>query len=328
VNWNSQAVLVLSIGEDLCPALLTSIEVTDGIARPVFVSAGYLSCEQPLVPYTVIAAVDRSILADVSELEVSAEAAFADVDTVVPVSVTPAVGEQALNPVDVAFGERSGAVPLPPRGETVAGVLDDGTPVFVVHHHDGTISVLDPRGADQNVDGLYQVVRWVAATRNFLGRGAWDEFGRRLDGFRSSDLTGFATRVVDGQVEIGSEVPAPAGSPITDSSAPPAMADRSIEAAPIRDLDEATELPTGATAWVNAVVLSLPDSSSVCELNDDEDSSTEPARRGCPAGSPTADGIAGTPGYVNFYGGPLLATRSPDGFERIAATGGYGGDVL
>ena len=37
----------------------------------------------------------------------------------------------------------SSQITVPPRGETSAVFLDDGRPVFVVHHEDGTVSVVD-----------------------------------------------------------------------------------------------------------------------------------------------------------------------------------------
>lgn len=323
VDWESQVALVLSIGDDLCPRVLVAIDVTDAVARPVFTEPGYLSCEDPLVSYTVIAAVDRSVLADASSLELSAELASADVDTTISVDVTPSAAALTVSPVDVSFGEPSGEAPLPARGEVRTATLRDGTPVFVVHHHDGTVSALDPRGADQNVDGLFQTVHWVAATRNFLGRGAWDEYGRRLDGFRTSDLVGFATRVSDGVVEIGSAVSAPAGSPIAITGGPPAMADQSIEPASPLSLEQAMALPPGSTAWIDAVVSSMPDAARVCAFDDRVDE-----RPDCHEGSPTADGVTSEPGWSATYFGPLLATRAPDGFERIAFSGGYGGTSL
>jgi hypothetical protein len=332
IDWQSQAALVVSIGSDLCPPLLEDIDVTDGVGTPVFVGAGYLMCEEPLVPYTVIAAVDRQTLEGVLQLVLPARLTATGQDTVTEVAVTPSSGELIVEPIVADFGERSGVVPLPARGEVAAGVLDDGTPVFVVSHHDGTVSALDPRGDDQRVAGLYQVVRWVAATRNFLGHGAWDEYGRRLDGFRTSDLRGYATRVVDGNVEIGSPVAAPSGSPITTTDAPPAMADLDIPHQSLLGLDAATDLAPGMTAWIDALVYALPVGAHVCtdpgSVTTVPPVTTAPAGVGCPAGSPVANGIAGTPGYVTYYVGPLLATRTEDGFERIASTGGYGGTTL
>lgn len=329
IDWTTQAALVVSIGSDLCPPILDHLDVAGNAATVVFVNPGYLECEAPLLSYTVIAAVDRDVLQGTTELRLRD-----DDPTVVDISVTPGSGTTPVVPIVADFGDRLGVVALPPVGEAVTGRLDDGTPVFVVHHHDGTVSALDPRGADQSVGGLFQIVRWVAATRNFLGHGAWDEFGRRLDGFRSSDLHSYATRVSDGNVEIGQPVPTPAGSPITANTDPPAMTDRPITVDHLLDIPAALELAPGTTAWIDGSVYALVDGATICAEPGSLTHTTQPplttapAPIGCPAGAPIAAGITGTAGYYKYYGGPLLATRTDTGFERVASTGGYGGSTL
>jgi hypothetical protein len=192
-----------------------------------------------------------------------------------------------------------------------------------VHHHDGTLGALDARGTDQDVDGLYRVVEWVAAKRNFLGPRAWDEYGRRLDGLRTTDLIGHATRVVDGQVQIGDIVAAPAGSPIAENPTTQAVDNRTIQPDPIVATDAATALPVGTTAWIDATIYCTPDGSHVCATPENPVATPR-----CPEGSPTVGAIAATPGTVLYYLGPLLATSSAEGFERVASTGGRGGATL
>lgn len=323
IDWPAEAVLVVSIGSNLCPPVLDGLQVDNGTATPVFVDAGYLMCEDPLVSYTVLAAIDRELLVDVEEIVVSADVSFADEDTVASIDVSPATAGRLIEPTDVTFGETNGTAILPPRGEATATVLGDGTPVYVVHHHDGTVSALDPRGAAQTIDGLHQIVTWVAATRTFLNRGAWDEYGRRLDGFRATDLVGYATRVVDDQVQIGGIVAAPAGSPITRSNDPPAMSNLTITPDDALTVDAATELPVGTTSWIAGSVHTRPDSAVVCDISP---ASTQGGP--CPAGSPTAEGIPASPGSANTHFGPLLATRTDGGFDRIASTGGSAGTAL
>ncbi len=323
IDWPTEAVLVLSIGSNLCPPILNGLQIDNGTATPVFVNAGYLMCEDPLVPYTVLAAIDRELLVDVDEITVSADTSYAEQDTVASIDVSPATAGPTIEPTEVTFGETTGTATLPPRGEARTAVLTDGTPVYVVHHHDGTISALDPRGADQSIDGLHQIVTWVAATRTFLNRGAWDEYGRRLDGFRASDLVGYATRVINDQVQIGSSVSAPAGSPITQTNDPPAMSDLTITPGEALAVDAATELSVGTTSWIAGSVHARPDSALICDIPAATIQS-EP----CPTGSPTAEGIPTTPGSANTYFGPLLATRTNEGFNRIASTGGSAGTAL
>ncbi len=323
IDWPAEAALVLSIGSDLCPPILNGLQIDNGTATPIFVNAGYLVCEQPLVPYTVIAAIDRELLIDVDEITVSAETSYGEQDTIASVDVSPATADPTIKPIGVTFGEPIGTAALPPRGEAATTVLTNGTPVYVVHHHDGTISALDPRGADQNIDGLHQIVRWVAATRNFVNHGAWDEYGRRLDGFRATDLVGYVTRVIDDQVQIGGIVSAPVGSPITQTDSPPAMSDVTIPPGEVLTVEAAMELSVGTTTWIAGSVHARPDRVVICDIP-----SETIQIEACPAGSPTAEGIPATPGSANTYFGPLLATRSADGFNRIASTGGYAGSAL
>lgn len=323
IDWPAAAVLVVSLGSDLCPLILDGIQIDSGAATPVFVNAGYLECEQPLVSYLVIAAIDRELLADVNQIKLPAEISYGDQDTIAAVDVSPPSADPTLEPTVVTFGESIGTAVLPARGEASTTVLTNGTPVYVVHHHDGTISALDPRGADQDIDGLHQIVRWVAAARNFLNHGAWDEYGRRLDGFRSTDLTSYATRVLDNQVEIGDIVPTPAGSPIAKTNDPPAMSDVTITPGEILTVGAAVELPVGTTSWIAGSVHARPESAVICHIPA-ETIRTE----ACPAGSPTAEGIPTTPDAANTYFGPLLATRSDGGFDRIASTSGYAGSAL
>ena len=139
IDWPSEAGFVVSIGSDLCPPILNGIQVDDGTATPVFVNAGYLGCEQPLVSYLVIAAIDRDSLADVNEVRLGAETSYGDQDMVASIDVSPATADPTIQPTVVTFGEPNGTVALPPRGEVTTTVLTDGTPVYVIHHHDGTV---------------------------------------------------------------------------------------------------------------------------------------------------------------------------------------------
>lgn len=323
IDWPAEAALVVSIGSDLCPPILSGIRIDNGTATPIFVNAGYSMCEEPLVSYTVIAAIDRNLLVGVNEVRLAAETSYSDRDVIAAVDVSPAKADRVIEPTEVTFGDQTGTATLPPLGEATTTILTNGTPVYVVHHHDGSISALDPRGADRDIDGLHQIVGWVAATRNFVNHGAWDEYGRRLDGFRATDLVGYATRVIDNQVEIGSIVAAPSGAPITATDDPPAMSDITLTPDEAITVQAALELAVGTTTWIVGSVHARPDSVVVCEIpagTNQVDS--------CPEGSPTADGIRTTPGSATTYFGPLLATRTDNGFSHIASTGGYGSSAL
>jgi hypothetical protein len=328
IDWTTHAALVLTVPTDLCPPLLSGVDISDGTARPVFVGAGYLGCEQPLLSHTIIASVERSLLADIDQLVLPAEPPYFESPVVAPVDI-PSGAEPAPPPPPTAppFGDLTGQASLPANGEATVATLADGTPVYVVHHHDGTVSALDPRAAATDAgdepDGEFRIVTWNAATRIFLGGGAWDEYGRRIDGFRSSDLQGHATRVDGDVVEIGSPVPAPSGSPVAATGDPPAMSNTTIPLADPISLDNATALSAGSTALIDASVIIDPDGAHVCTTTS-QDFPIEP----CPPGSPTVDGIAPIANARHAWFGPILATRTETGFTRIAPTGGYAGGTL
>ncbi len=329
VDWPTQAVVVVAIPTDACPPVLEGIAVDDGVGRPAYVNPGYSGCVQPLLSHTSIATVDRDLLDGVGELELPAHQPFFDQAVTIDVDLQPSSGSAPTTTFEVDFGESRGTAALPPRGEAAVATLDDGSPVMVVHHHDGTVSALDPRAAASTSTATEPasllLVQWTAGTRHFLSGGAWDEYGRRLDGFRDTDLQGFATRVVDGAVEIGGPVDPPTGAPIAAGADPPAMADVAITPAHLLAVDEAVALDIGRSSWVDADVVIGPEGAHLC------DAPTVPgsiAIEACPPGSPTVDGIDPVDDSRSVWFGPLLVTRTESGFTRIAAIGGYAGVAL
>ncbi|MDQ2964807.1 MAG: hypothetical protein M3R57_03050, partial [Chloroflexota bacterium] len=92
----------------------------------------------------------------------------------------------------------SNVVSVPPRGETSAVFLSDGRPVFVVHHLDGTVSVVDAFSSHR-AWGVEEMTVWCPSTRQFVEvahEAHFDEYG----GFASPPAPGgvatFAFRVV------------------------------------------------------------------------------------------------------------------------------------
>ena len=73
----------------------------------------------------------------------------------------------------------SNQIAVPPRGQTSAVFLDDGRPVFVVHHQDGTVSVVDAFSTHR-AWGVEELNVWCPTTREFV-EGAheahFDEYG-------------------------------------------------------------------------------------------------------------------------------------------------------
>ena len=68
---------------------------------------------------------------------------------------------------------------VPPRGQTSAVFLDDGRPVFVVHHQDGTVSVVDAFSTHR-AWGVEELNVWCPTTREFVEvahEAHFDEYG-------------------------------------------------------------------------------------------------------------------------------------------------------
>ena len=109
----------------------------------------------------------------------------------------------------------SGVLAVPPVGEVAAANLTDGRPVFVVHHEDGTVSVVD--GFSTHVPwGLATLIAWCPSSRTFedlFHGGRWNEDGAYMLGPPPSGLVTYQTTILaDGRVQVGSEIaPAPRG---------------------------------------------------------------------------------------------------------------------
>lgn len=149
IDWSTHAAIVLTIPTNTCPPLLAGLKITDRRAEPAFVAAGYRGCNDPLLSHTVIASVERNELADVDELVLPTDPPYFDAPVSVPVNITPGPAAPTPSPpaASAPFGDLLGTVALPARGEATIATMTNGTPVFVVRHHDDTISALDPRAA-------------------------------------------------------------------------------------------------------------------------------------------------------------------------------------
>ena len=327
IDWATEVAMVTTISSNACPPVLSSLRIDDAVAQPVFaLSRSVDMCNDILLAFTTVAAVERSVLAPVSILELPPELSDGSrvaVDVDVEAEVANSVPASTPVQTETEFGSVQGDAAVPAEGEASVATLSDGTPVFVVHHHDGTISALDPRGRD-NLEGRTGVVEWSVKTRNFSSAGPWDEYGRRLDGFRSSDLRSFQTRLVGDRVEIGAETATPAGAPIPETVDPVASIRAGIDLGSALSVTDALAEPIGTTVIVDASVVVEADMALVCGPRP---SKIFPIAR-CEPGSPTAAWPPGMPGLRQEYFGPLLATRTASGFDFIAATGGTAGESL
>jgi hypothetical protein len=95
-------------------------------------------------------------------------------------------------------------VAVPPRGEVSAIFLPDGRPVFVVHHLDGTVSVVDAFSSHR-AWGVEELNVWCPTTREFVERAheaRFDEYGHYASAGPAP--TGLQTFAFD-PVDVGSD---------------------------------------------------------------------------------------------------------------------------
>jgi hypothetical protein len=124
---------------------------------------------------------------------------------------------QAFRPSTSSRPAGSDIVTVPPRGQASAVFLSDGRPVFVVHHVDGTVSVVDGFSSHR-AWGVEELNVWCPSTREFVEvahEAHFDEYGEFLSppapggvatfGFRvvASDGVGDPSSIVVGEIHEG-----------------------------------------------------------------------------------------------------------------------------
>ena len=101
---------------------------------------------------------------------------------------------------------------VPPVGGVVAANLPDGRPVFVVHHEDGTVTVVDAFSTHVAY-GIGKLVGWCSSSRTFedpFHGSKWDEFGDYALGPAPTGLVTYQFSVVPGdqnQVQVDGAIP-------------------------------------------------------------------------------------------------------------------------
>jgi hypothetical protein len=132
----------------------------------------------------------------------------------VPVLALAWIALRPLRGAQVAPGGL-GVVDVPPLGQVAPANLTDGRPVFVVHHADGTVEVID--GYSTHIPwGLAKLVAWCSTSRTFddVFHGArWSESGTYISGPAPTGLATYrSTFQPDGRLLVGSRIP-PASRP-------------------------------------------------------------------------------------------------------------------
>jgi hypothetical protein len=105
----------------------------------------------------------------------------------------------------------TGVLARPVAGEVRADYLADGTPVFVVGHADGTVSVLS--AFDTHVPfQLGKLNWWCPSAQGFdnPSHGSkWNEYGLKIDGPAPLSLRSFDVNVAGSRIEVGASRPGP-----------------------------------------------------------------------------------------------------------------------
>lgn len=103
-----------------------------------------------------------------------------------------------------------GVLDVPERGEALPAELDDGRPVFVVHHEDGQVSVVDGFSTHEPF-GIRKIIGWCERSRWFedpFHGSAFNEFGVYRDGPAPTGLLTYEVTPLDaGHVRVVGVLP-------------------------------------------------------------------------------------------------------------------------
>jgi hypothetical protein len=198
-------------------------------------------------------------------------------------------------------------VAVPARGDVAPVFLPDGRPVFVAHHEDGTVSVIDAFSSHRPY-GLEDLVAWCPSTRDFVEiahEARFDELGSwHTAGPAPGGLATFAFEVVErdtagdpASIRVGEILdPSSGGSaPETDPSTYP----------PFCPAEDGPSVTAGTTPVLSGVTEQVGD--VVRHTIDRADVWASPA-----------EVVAADPDGWIVVGGRLLVSRS-DGFVQLCA---------
>jgi hypothetical protein len=330
VDFDHLVVVAFTLPDNPCPDTLTGfvIEPPTGEGPTVWepqIQTSSGGCRAMLIARTFVVGIDRAALGFLVTFRLPGNDDF-EFDTN---TVTVKLGRLETDPAPTAppptltpTGER---VPLPPVGEPQIAVGTFGV-LWVVHHDDGTVSVLDAvvdRRSDDDKGGVTRLGDLVAPTATGDGfSGAaylWDSHGRTVNGPRTSDLTGFAGNVVGDEVDLFlSDAATIAGSAdrITGEFQPP-----DLDAIPLLDLGTLPTLSFSGPIWrqLDATLVVENAVGMLCSIDQDVPA---PDLATCDAGVPTA--VRSTrPEITSWYFGPLLAEFDEFGrIVQVVPTGG------
>ena len=335
VDFDRWIVVSIAIPDDACPPTLSEFTLMDsGIWTPLFVETAQ-ECEQPLIPKTYVVAIDRASVSPRFTLRLPGDPVFFEVkEQRLEVEVRPS-GDPApvTEPTGANVDGPEWVVPLPDRGEAESLQADDGTPLWIVHHEDGTVSALPAITPNTNtlgtktlaVDQRGVIVRWRPDARRFeAGVLAFDEYGRSLTTGRDDDLAVYTAEVRGDTVVVRPSgldrvpgTPAPASAPSSEPAVDPA-------------LPEVKPLPAVLSAGWSQIDATLVSHRGTWKICDVDRSAPVPELATCPNDALVATGLEGghDEGYTNWYFGPLVMHVDRSGaIDVIVTTGGYASSV-
>lgn len=355
IDFDRVAVLVMTRPDNACADTITRFEREPGdsgpILTPVFEDLSS-ACEDPLLSWLYVVAIDRSVLGDAATIRIPGAEVFGVDEQLLEWRAGPDTSGStdpdgdAGTPADPTTTlEATGiTVPIPAVGEPALHNTSVGL-VWVVAHDDGSVSVLpaviDGGGVDDTgVSPLGRLVFAAADGSSFgTGRSRWDAHGRAVTDGRENDLVGFETRPVadgdgadveimisgaariDGAPEFDPDDVADIGD-LTEST------DRALRRAVGEPLDLGTfrTLSSSGPIW-RYLDLSLVVEDGVGRLCDVPVDLPVPDLPTCAdAGGDHLDTIVTSdrPDITSWFHGPVLAWQDPvRGFTRIVPMAGY-----
>ncbi len=325
IDFGRHIALVMTRPDNACADTLTRFEVDGVVWRPVFEELSS-ACDDPLLSWVYVVAVDRSALGEQIVIDMPADDVY-DIDAV-RITVDVGAGEPAADrsAVPVELTPTGVTVPLPPVGEPQLAITQVG--VFWLNaHDDGTVSVLDAIvdvTGEEDEGGVTGLARLVAANEDgtvFGGIGIeWDAHGRAINGGRTRDLVGWAGVVSGEEVEIARSTATRVPGDPERPSAPSAF--RAFEVpTDLLTLDVLPTLSFSGPIWrqLDATMVVAGGVGRLCEI---DVSAPVPDVTICEHSWPTTI-TASNPDITSWYFGPLLAEFDQFGtITRFVPQGG------
>jgi hypothetical protein len=226
------------------------------------------------------------------------------------------------------LGDVIGEFDAPTLGDAVSVLAEDGLPIWLVRHLDGSVSAVPAVVAvpeQYGPEGFSMLVLWVPDGRRFGGPSTWDEWGRALVDGRDDDLTGLHAELVGETVVVREAAPARVpGEPVFDGTPSAGQWERA-------ELPPLTDLPSPLVpGWlhVEAGLVREGDVHRVCAGHFGFDVLVEPT---CATDAPLAPITGGPPldpATALWMGGPLLIHVNDDLLIDVLVTlGGTAGTM-